>query len=443
MWAAIRFSSGVLALTIASVSCRKTASPLSSSDSGGSVQRELPQQSPHVRFASSAPIFSAPIAALRVRDATVVAGLVAAAGIVRVTALNDDGSSWTSDALSGVAWSPDAEVQLEHARDGLALVWRGGKGEKRAGRLVLLGPDGTLRGVAREVAAQWCTTGERVAWIAPNSRGPIHVLSRTWSDDTPREAVLDTSDKTAALVCGDHDVFVLGESDDGLTSTTFDPDTGVPSAPTVVIRDSDLGGDEVEHRVYVSGDTLEIVRIASSGSIAARDVRRVGSPSPWRKLKYALSPDDDVVAVDGDENTMVVVFTRPAEGTCPAMASTAERVEALWVDRTAAVETLFELAPADCQRTFGPFWTAQPTRRPPMIAWVERPIDPAPGAPSIAAVAYRTTLAEGVRTGRLEVAADAIADAGCDETECFVAALVRGPDGDATKPLSIAVLGYP
>ena len=443
MWPAIRFSSGVLVLTVASVSCRKTASPRSGSDSAGSVQQELREASPHVRFASSVPVFSAPIAALRVRDATVVAGLVAVSGIVRVMALHDDGSSWTSDVLSGVAWSPDADVQLEHARDGVALVWRGGKGEKRVGRLVLLGPDGTIRGAVREVAGQWCTTGERVAWIAPNLRGPIHVLSRTWSDDTPREAVLDTSDKTAALVCGDHDVFVLGDGDDGLTSTTFDPDTGVPTAPTVVIRDSDLGGDELEHRVFTSGDTLEIVHIASAGAIAARDVRRVGSPSAWRKLKYALSPDDDVVAVDGDEKTMVIVFTRPSEGTCPAMASTAERVEALWVDRAAAVETLFELAPADCQRSVGPFWTAQPTRRPPMIAWVERRVDPAPGAPPIAGVAYRTTLAEGVRTGRLEVAADAIADAGCDETECFVAALVRGPDGDGTKPLSIAVLGYP
>lgn len=39
--------------------------------------------------------------------------------------------------------------------------------------------------------------------------------------------------------------------------------------------------------------------------------------------------------------------------------------------------------------------------------------------------------------------ADSLVDAGCDDTGCFVAALVRGPESDGGRPEPILALAYP
>jgi hypothetical protein len=427
----------------ACVSCRKaTPSATRSAASAGAQEGVPPESTGPALVECTAPAFSSPIAALRVGHATVVAGLVAAARAIRLTALRDGRTLWTSDALSGVSWVPDSDLRLERAGEGMALAWRGGKQDNGRGKLVLVGPEGEPRGAPEDAGAEWCATSDRVAWVAPRAQGPVRVYARSWADPSPREIAVVAPERTVTLVCGDHDVFVLGDGDDDLTSVTFDPRTDAALPPTVVIRDSDFGSDELEHRVYTSGDDLEIVRIASTGAIAVREVRGSGVPGAWRKLKHSLGPDDDVVTVDGDEKTTLVVFTRPSETACPGIGSAAERVEALWLDRTPAVETLVDLAPADCSRAPGPFWSALAVGRSPIVAWVERRTDPSPGAPSLAGLAYRVMRSDGVQSRRVEVEADALVDAGCDEIGCFAAALVRGSDRDAMAPLSIDVVKY-
>src|ERR1700733_8502944 len=63
-------------------------------------------------------VFSAPIAANRLNHELVVAGLVAAEGVVRVMALGDGAPVWTVDALKGVSWIADADLRLQPARAG-------------------------------------------------------------------------------------------------------------------------------------------------------------------------------------------------------------------------------------------------------------------------------------------------------------------------------------
>jgi hypothetical protein len=427
----------------ACVSCRKATPSATRSAASASARERVPSESSGPALVEgTAPVFSSPIAALRLGHATVVAGLVAAARVIRLTALRDRRALWTSDALSGVSWGSDSDLRLERAGEGMALAWRGGKQDNGRGKLVLVGPEGQPWGAPEDVGAEWCTTSDRVAWVAPHSHGSVRVYARSWADPSPREIAVVPPERTVTLVCGDHDVFVLGDGDDDLTSVAFDPRADAALAPTVVTRDSDFGSDEIEHRVYTSGDDLEIVRIASTGAIAVREARGSGAPGAWRRLKHALGPDDDVVAVDGDEKTTLVVFTRPSETACSGVGSAAQRVEALGIDRAPAVETLVELASADCSRAPGPFWSALAVGRSPIVAWVERRTDRSPDAPSIAGLAYRVMRSDGVRSGRVEVEADALVDAGCDEIGCFAAALVRGSDRDAMAPLSIDVVQY-
>src|SRR4029077_5458515 len=56
---------------------------------------------------SDAPVFSAPLGAVRGGDLDVAAGLVAAEGTIRLIGFRDGGQVWSADVLRGVAWAPD------------------------------------------------------------------------------------------------------------------------------------------------------------------------------------------------------------------------------------------------------------------------------------------------------------------------------------------------
>jgi hypothetical protein len=91
-----------------------------------------------------------------------------------------------------------------------------------------------------------------------------------------------------------------------------------------------------------------------------------------------------------------------------------------------------DLAPADCARSLGPFWIAQLREHAPLVAWVERRADPAPGAASVRGLAYAVLGAKHPETIRFAIDADALVDAGCDASGCFAAALLGpAPQGSA------------
>ncbi|HEY6460188.1 MAG TPA: hypothetical protein VIY73_08550 [Polyangiaceae bacterium] len=389
-------------------------------------------------------VFSAPIAAARVARQDVVAGLVAAEGVVRVLGMAGGKPAWGADALTGVAWAPDAELHVQPAGDaGVALVWRGTRGGTIARTLVVVGPRGEVREAPVDVGAGFCATGEGLAWIDPHTTGPSRVMARRWSDAAPTEVLTVSPDRDPALACGDHAVVVLGDGDDDLTAATFVPGAAA-SKPTVAIRDSDFGDDdEREHDVYTVGDDLGLVRVGSGGAVALRDIPQGGAPTPWRRLKASIPADDDVVAVDGDADATFVVYTHDADDACPGIGSTAEAVKAIRVDRKTGAESVLDLAPADCDHAPGPFWVAPSAPGGATVGWVERATKLAPKAPPIAGVALRTWTGAAMKARHVALHADAVSDAGCDASGCSVAALVRPEGADGMTPETIQVVAYP
>ncbi len=397
-------------------------------------------------------MFSAPIAGARSGGGDVLAGLMARAGVVRVMGVADGRITWTADALKDVAWSPDAELVLQPAHGGLALVWRGLHLGKTGRTLVLLGPGGEVRDAPIDIGPGFCVTDTGVAWIEPHSSGPSRVMARAWTETAPRQVGTVATDRDPALVCGDHDVVVLGDGDDDLSMAALTPGDAATHPSAVAIRDSDFGDDEErEHDAYTVGDDLGIVRVASSGAVAMREAARGAPLGPWRRLKHTIPADDDVVAVDADANATLIVYTHDADDACPGVGVAAEAVKALRVVRKTGDETLLDLAPADCQRSPGPFWIAG-TPLGQAVGWIERTAhvssgsssnDAAAPAAPIAGAALRLITPGGVQSRRIDQAADALVDSGCDAKGCSLAALVRPVDGDGMQPESLRAIAYP
>jgi hypothetical protein len=392
---------------------------------------------------SDAAEFSAPIGAARVGHVDVVAGLVAAEGAVRVKGLAASGGvAWTVDALRGVSWAPDAELRLQPAGDGVVVFWRGLRDGKTVRTLMLLGPRGEPRGEPIEIGATFCTTAGGLAWIGPHTSGPSRVRARRWSEPAALDVVAVSADRDPSLVCGERDVIVLGDGDDDLIAARFEPGDTAARPPKVALRDADFADEQREHDAYSIGDDLGLVRVGASGAVALREVPRDAEPGPWRKLKHAVSADDDIVTVDGDAAATLIVVTHDTENGCPGTVSTSESVRAIRVDRATREESILELASPDCDHSRGPFWVADSPSGP-VVGWVERRTALPPKTAPIAGMSFRVLAPGGVRAGHIEQPADALVDAGCDERACSVAALVRPLGGDGMQPAPIRVFGYP
>jgi hypothetical protein len=443
--------------------CRGNASG-GSSDGGAAAAAASSISAVAEAAAASAPatwgdVFSAPIAAARTPTGTVVAGLVASEGTIRVAALRDadrlegakcDGATctgatpaWVVDALRGVSWAADADVHVHPAGDGVAVVWRGQYGGKMSRTLVVLGPAGELRGDPAEIGAAYCANADGISWIDVRSGAPALVRARRWSDSSPHDVVAVSSDRDPSLVCGDHAAFVLGDGDEDVTAAAFGPADSAARPPVVAIRNADFGeDDERDHYPWSAADRLGIVRVGASGGLRVREWQAGATPTPWRRLKHTLAEDDDVVAVDGDDTATLVVYTHDADEACPGVGSTAEAVRALRVDRQSGEDMLVDLAPADCDHSPGPFWVA-PSAQGLAVAWVNRGTKLPPKSASITGIAYRTLAPDGVRAGHADQAADAFVDGGCDKTGCSAAALLRPPGADGMAPEGIRVFAYP
>ena len=233
-------------------------------------------------------------------------------GVVRVMGLTEGSRRGRSTRSRGVAWAPDAELQLQPAGDGVALVWRGPLGGQdgsdarrpRAARRAARRADRRRRRVRARPP-----TGSRGSILAAS--GPAHVRARRWDEaDGPRRRRRSPPIATPTLVCGDHDAFVLGDGDDDLTrDRLLSGGGGRSSRASSPIRDRDFGDDdEREHEAFTVGDDLGIVRVGGAGALVDARGPRDGHASPWRRLKRALSEDDDVVAVDGDATSTLVVL---------------------------------------------------------------------------------------------------------------------------------------
>ena len=294
-----------------------------------------------------------------------------------------------------------------------------------------------------DIGPGFCVTDAGVAWLEPHSSGPARVMARAWTETAARQVGTVATDRDPALVCGDHDVTVLGDGDDDLTMAGLTPGDAATRAPAVAIRDADFGDDEErEHDAYTVGDDLGIVRVASSGAVAMREAPRGAGPGPWRRLKHTIPADDDVVAVDGDEDATIIVYTQDADDACPGVGSTAEAVHACAsCARRATRRSSISRPPTASAR---PARSGSP-RRP----WAGRRLGRANGSRQrlhrgahrrrVVPAAHRRRHA--VR--RIEQAADALVDAGCDARGCSLAALVRPTDGDGMQPETLRTIAYP
>jgi hypothetical protein len=392
-------------------------------------------------------VFSAPIAAGRAGHVLVVGGLVVSEGVIRIVGFPDDASPWSTDALHGVAWVADADLKLQATTTGIALAWRGDVSGKVGTTLVILGPRGEPRGAPFPVGAGWCVTDEGVAWLDPHGPHPVHARARRWSEPAERDVLEVSPERAPTLLCGRRDAFLLGDGDDDLTSRAFSlgqPATPPPpaGAAVVAIRDQDFGeDDEREHEAFTMVDDVGLIRVGESGTVAVREIGQ-GHSVPWHRLKHALAQDDDLVAVDGDATGTVIVSTREGGDPCTGSEGAAQSVRALHVDRATGDESLLILAPASCESVPGPFWIGSSPGGP-VVAWGDRRAQPGPGEVSIEHLSYRVLSGARPTEGRLDLQADALVDAGCDETGCFAAALLRAKDGDAMQPGPIVGLRYP
>ncbi len=402
---------------------------------------------------------SAPIAAARVESGDViVAGFDAAAKALRVQRLDaKDAVVADRTILDALKWSPDADVKVAAAGKGAAITWRGLRSGKLVRQLVVVGADLAPKGEPIEITAASCTTQDAI-WYTDGRKA----FGRTWSGEAKKLSVPGEAD--VSLVCGAHRAWAMLDEDEG---SSFLPlaaaadagarDGGVanPSAEgggaprsgvegkARLFDESAFGEDDRrEQGEYSVGDDLGVIRLATSGALAMREVRS-GVLGPMRKIKTALPRDADVVAVDASPRIVVVVYTDDVIDACDGGGSTA-RIGALRIDRNGEGEETFELSPGACGREVGPFFTGA-VGDAVSIAWVERiPIAGQSRAP-IAGIAYRPVPAQGAPAplAKIEQPADALVDAGCDGARCLAVALARKDGMDAMVPGVAKILRYP
>jgi hypothetical protein len=328
------------------------------------------------------------------------------------------------------------------AENGATVIWRGLQNGKRISRMVVLGNDGQPKGEPLDVGASGCATEDGMAWSEPGSGGRTRVVQRAWAAKASRDVAALGRDREPVLVCGAHRVFVLGQGDDDV-DLAMSGDAGKARA---LVNGEDFGADEErEHDEFTVGDDLGIVRIGQSGAVALRETKG-DALGAWHRLRHVIPADDDVVAVDGDERSVVVVTTRDAPpAVCGADGSNeaGTSVHALRIDRSTFDETLVDLAPAECGREVGPFWTGSVGPRL-VVAWADRVTSREPTSAPIAGLSYRVL--EGQVLGpiaHITRRADALVDAGCDRERCYAVALARAPGTTVMVPEVAQVITYP
>jgi len=384
--------------------------------------------------------FSRPIAATRAPGGvTLVSGLSAPTGAIVVTAIGPDGSTrWTHDAIPGVAWSPNATVNLFAGPSGAAVVWRGRRGGGDTTVAEWVGLDGRLEGEPFPVGIAACATATELAWFERGPKAAWLVRTLPFGTSSAASPLSLPEERDPALLCATHTVFALGDGDDDVTLSVVGDHT---RAPVRVIQDAEFRGDEERgHEVYSVGDVPGIVRLGLGGSVAVREIDG-GHSSPWRRFGKKLAEADDVTLVDADAREGVLVFSRDASA--PGDVGGKSSVEALVWQRSGARDVSYELAPPDATLARGPFWSgAVPGGV--VVAWAERSKHNDAGLAPILGLAYRVVSLDALGdVHRIERPADDLVDAGCDESRCYAVALARASGEDGGQPEVAAVLAYP
>lgn len=420
--------------------CRCGRSPDADATNGDGASEPAIVETTNSKEDGGGGLFSAPIAAAHSSSGEVfVAGLDVPAKAIRLLRVGaNDGIVAQSAVFDDVKWSSEADLKvMAAAGGGAAVTWRGFRGGKLGRALVMVGADLSRKGPAVEVSGGSCATRDAI-WFTDGR----HARGRPWSG-----AAIDVDlpkDKEASLVCGATRAFALLDEDDGTSFVTLGAADGGHgrASTTALLRESDFADDEQRERSeYTVGDELGVVRLASSGAFAYREVKD-GVVGPLKKARTKIPHDDDVVAVDGSPKELVVVFTQDASTACSDGAAST-KVSVVRIDRGSGEETTAELSAGTCAREVGPFFTGA-VGDGVSVAWVERvPVAGKPKAPIVAlAHAFVPAVGAAETVKRVEIAADAVVDAGCDSERCYAAALERRAGTDGMVPGPIKVLRY-
>ncbi len=457
-----------MALVFASSGCsRATASAGAMTDgsagSNASASAVTADGASSSALDGTALLFSLPIAGARIGGANAPAGTVIGAGLSVATrsivAARLDASgkpAWAKVAIPEVAWSADAELHAWPLKAGAAIVWRGPLGKKSGHVAVVIAPDGRVVDGPFDVGSLVCATDDGLAWseAAPNDATRVHL--RTYASASqgalaPRDVTGPVTMADFTLACGAHRAFAVIEGDEASPTkilVTSGVSLTVGEGREATIAPMALGRDEerdlfafVDGVDGVDSDELGLVRIASGGEVQAATLHE-GSLNLIHAEKARVVAEDDVVGVDADPRQVVVVTTHDESDACPNGRG-GSSVHALRISRQpgGGSATSLRVAPAACGKDVGPFWT-NTLARSVVVAWAERSSRPAKTSAPVTGLAYRV-LDEGATTSRIAAAADAIADAGCDEARCYAVALVREPGRDGMTPEAISVISYP
>lgn len=435
----------VAALALAGASCSKKTGEVAATG----VDASIADAGPKTASSTIAAGFSAPIAAARVDGGVVVAGLDVPSRAVRVQWLGDgDVPVRQRLVFEGVSWTADAELKLLAVADGVAVVWRGKRGDRAVRQVLVLDRELGTRVDALDVPVGVCATRDAL-WFTDGR------TVSTMGGRTSPEAVMKLDDDGLELSCGDHRAFAVADRDDDTVLWVLsDPKsdasvaTGAEAAPkpSVALRGADLGGSEQRDRaVFTNGDDVGIVRIAESGVAAVRESRD-GKLGAVHKLTRTFRQDDDVIGIDATSRAFFVFFARESGADCASEGGTVARtsVFALRVDRTTFAEDVFELTPGTCGLEIGPFFTGN-VGDGVVLSWAERASSTNKSEPPIAALSSRRVPETGAPTPLRRTAspADALVDGGCSAGTCFVVALGRKPGDNGMQPGPARVLRLP
>jgi hypothetical protein len=367
-------------------------------------------------------LFAPPIAAAALRSGAIMAvGVVPSRGSVAVARLGTGGAtSFTVDAWRGVTPGANAELRAFPTPDGVAVVFRGRREDTPVIEAVVVSESGKVSGAPVDAGAAACATDDALSWIRRSKGGASSVLYAPWRLTPVSELLTVSPERDPMLVCGTRTIFALGDGERDTTVALVPSDS---PRSVVAMRERDFKDEEREHDTFVVKDTLGLVRIGQAGSVAIREIAGEDM-SAWHRFTTKLPEGDDVVAVDGDQETSLVVFTRDEAGTCDGPSSPS--VHALTLTKATSAERLDDLEAAGCDREIGPFWTGA-IGGSFVVAWVERSSAPAEGRPRVAGLSYRTLSSAGPgEIHRIARPSDELVDAGCDKDRCYAVALSSG-----------------
>jgi hypothetical protein len=388
--------------------------------------------------AQTSAIFSAPVAGARVAPGEAIAvGLVVATKSITAVRLDASGhEAWRRTLIEGVTWSQDAELHAWPIAAGAFVVWRGPQAGKGAHMGIVVAPDGHVVDGPFNVGSLVCATDDGAAW-SETAAGGTKVALRTWSAGGAHDEMSAPIADEVTLTCGAHRVVAVVDGDEGTPTRVI----AVGGGPSLDIPPNALGKDEERDLLaWAEGDEVGLVRIAQSGVVTVADIEG-GALGPVRGDGARVAPEDDVVAVDADDRSVALVTTHDESDACPDGRG-GSSVHLLRIPRREpAKSTSVVLSPAACARDVGPFWSNM-LGKSLVVGWTERASRKDKTVAPIVGLAYRV-LEEGAKVVHVPSAADAIADAGCDEARCYAVILAREPGRDGMSPEAIRLVAYP